>query len=113
MSYHTIDELDGEWVFLGVACDYGDDARMNQLCNSVMGNTSREFMNAFAYDVLDCVRAHGRVRHLAIDAPHLSGFRRNGGRGIQRMDGQIGPTLLILREHGSGFEVTFQRATSP
>ncbi len=109
MSYHTIDELDGEWVFLGVACESGGDARMAEFCHSVMGNTSREFVNAFAYDVTDCAREYGRVRHLAFGDAHASGLRRNQGRSIQSMDGRIGATLLLLRERDAGFELTFQR----
>ncbi len=108
MSYHTIDELDGQWVFLGVACDHGNDTRMDELCDSVMGNTSREFMNAFAYDVADCVREHGHIRRLVRGAAHTSGLLRDRGRSLQSMDGQIGSTSLRLRKREAGFELTFQ-----
>jgi hypothetical protein len=109
MSYYTIDELDGEPVFLAAACNARNDARMEEFCGAVIGHTSREFMNAFAYDVTDCVRAHGRIRHFAVGDAHTSGLRRDRGRSLQSMDGQIGATRLSLRERDAGFELTFQR----
>lgn len=109
MSYYSIDELDGEPVFLAVACNAGNDARMDEVCGAVVGNTSREFMDAFAYSVLDCVRAHGRVRHLAVGDDHMSGLRRNRGRSFESLDGQIGATSLVLRKRDAGFDLTFQQ----
>lgn len=109
MSYYTVDSINGEPVFLGFACDAGDDDRMDQFCDAVVGNTSREFMNGFAYAVLDCVRARGRVTHLVTGDEYTSGLRYNRGRSLKRMDGRIGDTVLVLRERDAGFQLTFQR----
>lgn len=106
MSYYTIDELDGEWVFLGVACANGGDARMSEFCNSVIGNTSREFLNAFAYDVADCVRRRGRVERLVVGSER-SGLRLHP-HNLEEMDGRVGRTSIRLREIDRGFELTFR-----
>jgi hypothetical protein len=106
MSYHTIDELNGEPVLFGVACEDGGDARMNRFCASVVGNTSREFMNAFAYDVTDCIRRHGRVEQL-VTSNDSSGLRYHPRR-LERMDGRVGSTSMRLRRVDRGYSLTFE-----
>jgi hypothetical protein len=106
MSYHTIAELDGEPVLFGVACQDNGDVRMTEFCASVMGNTSREFMNAFAYDVTDCVRRHGRVQQL-VTSNESSGLRYHPRR-LEEMNGRVGSTLMRLRRVERGFSLTFE-----
>jgi hypothetical protein len=107
VSYYTIDEVDGEPVILGVACAHENDARMGEFCRSIMGNTSREFTNAFAYAVAGCVEQHGRVQSLII-GQESSGLRRHP-HNLESMDGRVHATSLRLREIDGGFELVFDR----
>jgi hypothetical protein len=109
-SYYAVNELDGHQVaFRGASCDHGDDTRMVEFCDSVMGNESEGFARTYGYEVLNCVQVHGRLRDVAIGNSHPSGSRGSSSRSLRSMDGQIGSTSLLLRERDGGFDLTFQR----
>ncbi|MCX7358526.1 MAG: hypothetical protein NT015_10355 [Alphaproteobacteria bacterium] len=114
VSYYAINELaDHQVTFRGAACDHGDDARMVAFCDAVSGDESDEFARTFGYDVLNCVQIHGRLGNIGIGNSHPSGSRGASGRSLASMNGQIGPTSLMLRERDGGFTLTFQRETNP
>jgi len=104
VEYYPVDDPEG---IMAVGCRHDGDPAMQSLCGVILQNTSREFFNVFAYDVVDCVRAHGEVAQLETGSTP-SGLVRNPNS-LVRMEGRLGATRLVLRrrENGSGFALTF------
>lgn len=104
VEYYSINNPD---VIFGVACTHNDDPRLKTFCARLIGNTSMEFMNAYAYDVNACVERHGRV--LRLDTSEESSGLRLHPQSLELMEGRLGLTHLYLRRTDRGFALTLRR----
>jgi len=104
VAYFSANEPD---AIFSVACRHDGDARGAAFCNAILGHTSMEFLDIFAFDVASCVERHGRVLSLQLgdERTSLAMHPRN----LERMNGRISGTEVALAAIDRGFEVRFQR----
>lgn len=102
VRYFTADDPEMDH---GVACSH-DGPRMRTLCNSIIGHTSREFMNVFAYSVLECVERHGHVDSLQTGSEPGT---RDHLHNLESMTGHVGDVEIRVNEIERGFQLTFKR----
>ena len=105
VEYFPIHDPD---TIMGVGCRHDDDPVLQRFCDAILGNTSFEFFNAFAYDVVECTQAHGQIERIETDqAP--SGLLRHP-YSLRRMSGRIsGANLELQSREAGGFALTFHR----
>ncbi len=92
-----------------VECEYGDDPQLGNLCQTILAHSSWEFVDQFAYDVADCVAAHGHVTRLTTVDDHPTGLNDHP-HNLESMDGRLGRTDVTIRSREDGFILTFHRS---
>jgi hypothetical protein len=105
VAYYSFNSPDA--VF-SVRCDHGGDPELADLCETILNHSSHEFLNAFAYDVVECVRSHGSILSLR-DSKRDSGLLHYP-RSLIAMSGRVrGRNISLRARPDGGFELSFQR----
>jgi hypothetical protein len=107
VSYYGVTEPD---TIFAVECVHGGEPSLAGFCQTIVENTSHEFMNIFAHDVISCVRTNGRVLTIRTTSEH-SGLRYHP-RAVDRMYGRLGfASIELRRREAGGFTLTLRRRT--
>jgi hypothetical protein len=104
IAYYGVNEPD---AIFSVVCSFHEEDHTSALCSVVANNSSHEFLNVFAYQVVECVEAHGEVQNLTTSS-ESSGLMHHP-RAVSSMSGHLGRSEVLLHaREGGGFSLTFR-----